>query len=260
MNRIDLLFQQKKDILNIYLTAGFPHSEDTVPVVLELEKAGVDMVEIGMPFSDPLADGPVIQHSSTVAIKNGITLQKIFDQIREIRKHSNIPIILMGYLNQMMAFGEEAFLKEAARSGADGLIIPDLPVDFYNENYRNETESLGLKMIFLISPQTGEERIRTLDAASSGFLYVVSSASVTGNKAAMQEAQQDYFRRIKNMKLQNPLLIGFGIHDRKTFETACRFASGAIIGSAFIRALEKPGEMKENIHDFVSSIIKSTKK
>ena len=260
MNRIDSLFQRKKDILNIYLTAGFPQTEDTVPVVLELEKAGVDMVEIGMPFSDPLADGPVIQHSSTTAIQNGITLQKIFSQIREIRKQSQIPVLLMGYLNQMMAFGEEAFLEAAARSGVDGLIIPDLPVDFYNKHYRQKAESLGLKMIFLISPQTGEERIRTLDAVATGFLYVVSSASVTGNKAAMQQEQQAYFRRIRDMQLKNPLLIGFGIHDRHSFETACRYASGAIIGSAFIRALEKPGEMKQNIQDFVSSIIKSTKK
>ena len=254
MNKIDQLFQRKKEILNIYLTAGFPETDDTVPLILELEKAGVDMVEIGLPFSDPLADGPVIQHSSTVAIKNGITLKKIFEQVREIRKQSSIPILLMGYLNQMMAFGEEAFLEETARSGADGLIIPDLPVDFYNEHYRTQTESLGLKMVFLISPQTGEERIRKLDAAGSGFLYVVSSSSITGKKAEMQQAQQAYFKRIRDMKLKNPTLIGFGIHNRHTFETACRYASGAIIGSAFIRVLEQPGNRTQNIHQFIKNI------
>lgn len=254
MNKIDQLFRQKKNILNIYLTAGFPQRDDTVPVVLELEKAGVDMVEIGLPFSDPLADGPVIQHSSTVAIQNGITLQKIFQQVREIRKQSEIPILLMGYLNQMMAYGEEAFLEEAARSGADGLIIPDLPADFYNRHYRQKAESLGLKMVFLISPQTGEARIRIVDEACSGFLYVVSSASVTGNKATMQTEQQAYFRRIRNMQLKNPTLIGFGIHDRHTFETACQYAHGAIIGSAFIRTLEKPGSLQQNIQEFIKTI------
>ena len=254
MSKIAQLFQQKKEILNIYLTAGFPKREDTTEIVLELEKAGVDMVEIGMPFSDPLADGPVIQHSSTVAIKNGITLQKIFDQVREVRKHSQIPIILMGYLNQMMAFGEEAFLEEAARCGADGLIIPDLPVEFYRRHYRQKTESLGLDMIFLISPQTEPERIKLLDTESRGFLYVVSSSSITGRKADLQQAQKAYFNRIKNMKLKNHTLIGFGIHDRESFETACRYASGAIIGSAFIRTLEQPGDLKNNIHNFIKRI------
>ena len=254
MNRIDKLFQEKKNILNIYLTAGFPNPDDTVPIVLELEKAGADMVEIGLPFSDPLADGPVIQHSSTVAIKNGITLQKIFAQVREIRKQSQIPILLMGYLNQMMAFGEEAFLEEAAQAGADGLIIPDLPVEFYQDHYLEKTENLGLKMVFLVSPQTSEERIRQLDNASSGFLYVVSSSSITGNKLNVEQAQRDYFQRIQNMPLKNPALIGFGIRDRQTFETACLYAAGAIIGSAFIRTLEKPGNLKENIHTFIKNI------
>ena len=254
MNKIEQLLQQKKNILNIYLTAGFPQLENTVEIVLELEKAGADMVEIGMPFSDPLADGPVIQHSSTVAIKNGITLKKIFQQVNEIRKHSEIPILLMGYLNQMMAFGEEAFLEEAARSGADGLIIPDLPVDYYNEHYRQKTESHGLKMVFLISPQTPAARIKMLDNASSGFLYVVSSSSITGNELNVEQAQREYFQRIQKMPLKSPILIGFGIHDRKTFETACQYASGAIIGSAFIRALEKPGNLKEKIHHFIKTI------
>ncbi len=254
MNKIDQLFQQKKDILNIYLTAGFPHLNDTVEIVLELEKAGVDMVEIGMPFSDPLADGPVIQHSSTIAIENGITLQKIFDQIREIRKHSQIPIILMGYLNQLMAYGEEAFLAEAAQCGADGLIIPDLPVEIYRKQYKQMVEDLNLNMIFLISPQTETGRIKLLDAESRGFLYVVSSSSITGQKANLQQAQKSYFDRINQMNLRNPTLIGFGISNRESYEAACRNASGAIIGSAFIRALEKKGRLKQHIHDFVKSI------
>ncbi len=254
MNKIEQLFQERKNILNIYLTAGFPHLNDTVETVLELEKAGVDMVEIGMPFSDPLADGPVIQYSSTIAISNGIKLQTIFDQIREIRKQTAIPVILMGYLNQMMAFGEVAFLEEAARCGADGLIIPDLPVEFYRKHYRQKTESLGLDMIFLISPQTKTERIKLLDTESRGFLYVVSASSITGQKASLQQAQKAYFDRINRMNLKNPTLIGFGIHDRESFETACRYASGAIIGSAFIRALEKTNDLKQNIHHFIKSI------
>lgn len=254
MNKIEQLFQQKKNILNIYLTAGFPHLNDAVEIVLELEKAGVNMVEIGMPFSDPLADGPVIQHSSTIAIKNGITLQKIFDQIREIRKHSQIPIILMGYLNQMMAFGEEAFLEEAAHCGADGLIIPDLPVEIYQKQYKQMVEDLNLNMVFLISPYTETERIKLLDAESRGFLYVVSSSSITGQKADLQQAQKSYFDRINRMNLRNSTLIGFGISDRKSYEAACRNASGAIIGSAFIRTLEKTGDIKDNIHDFIKSI------
>lgn len=254
MNKIEQLFQQKKDILNIYLTAGFPQLADTVEIVTELEKAGVDMVEIGMPFSDPLADGPVIQHSSTIAIKNGITLQKIFDQIREIRKHSQIPLILMGYLNQWMAYGEEKFLEEAVQCGVDGLIIPDLPVEIYQKQYKQRVADLNLDMIFLISPETETERIELLDAESRGFLYVVSSSSITGQKANLQQAQKSYFDRINRMNLRNPTLIGFGISDKKSYEAACRNASGAIIGSAFIRALEKKGLLKQKVHNFVKNI------
>ncbi len=254
MNRIDQLFRQKKNILNIYLTAGYPRLDDTVKIVRILESAGVDMIEIGMPFSDPLADGPVIQRSSTVAIKNGITLQKIFDQVAEIRRHSGIPLILMGYLNQLMAYGEEAFFEAAARAGVDGLIIPDLPVDIYRKQYKNSIRKAGLDMIFLISPHTSPERIRELDAESSGFLYMVSSASITGSHLQLAENQKAYFERIRQMELKNPTLIGFGIHDRKTFETACRYASGAIIGSAFIKTLENAGNLPESITQFIQNI------
>ncbi len=253
MNRIENLFQNKKKILNIYLTAGFPKLEDTVEVVKELEKSGVDMVEIGMPFSDPLADGPVIQHSSTIALKNGMKLDLIFSQIEEIRSSSNIPIIMMGYFNQLMKYGEDAFFEKAARCGVDGLIIPDLPVEIYNETYREKVEKLGLDMIFLISPQTENKRIRLLDEASSGFLYVVSSASTTG-KASNMEQEKSYFERIQKMSLRNPLLIGFGISDRKSYETTCTYSSGAIIGSAFIRALQKNENLSQSIQKFIKTI------
>lgn len=253
MNRIENLFQNKKNILNIYLTAGFPKLEDTVEIVKELEKAGVDMVEIGMPFSDPLADGPVIQHSSTVALKNGMNLDLIFSQIEKIRQSSNIPIIMMGYFNQLMKYGEDAFFKKAVACGVDGLIIPDLPVEIYNEIYRQKVEKLNLKMIFLISPQTEEERIRLLDEASTGFLYVVSSASTTG-KTSNMEQERSYFERIQKMSLKNPLLIGFGISDKKSYDTACNYASGAIIGSAFIRALQEKENISQSIHEFIKSI------
>ena len=253
MNRIEKLFQQKKDILNIYLTAGFPRLDDTVDIVLELVQSGVDMVEIGMPFSDPLADGPVIQHSSAVALKNGMGLDLIFSQIKTIRESTQLPIILMGYVNQLMRYGEETFFEQAAACGVDGLIIPDLPVEIYLEKYRQTVEKAGLDMIFLITPQTPEARIRLLDHASRGFLYVVSSASTTGKTAAMQH-QKAYFERIRQMKLKNPLLIGFGISDKKSFDTACRYASGAIIGSAFIRALEQSSDLRKNIQQFVKNI------
>ncbi|MBE0649515.1 MAG: tryptophan synthase subunit alpha [Bacteroidales bacterium] len=253
MNRIENLFQNKKNILNIYLTAGYPKLNDTVEIVKELENAGVDMVEIGMPFSDPLADGPVIQHSSTVALKNCMTLNLIFSQIQEIRKSSDIPIIMMGYFNQLMQYGEEAFFEKAAHCGVDGLIIPDLPVEIYSETYNDKVKKLGLDMIFLISPQTENERIRLLDEASSGFLYVVSSASTTG-KISNMEQEKSYFERIQKMKLKNPLLIGFGISDKKSYDTACNYASGAIIGSAFIRALEKNGSIKQSVHEFIKTI------
>ncbi len=254
MNRIENLFQTKKNILNIYLTAGFPRLDDTVMIVKELEKAGVDMVEIGMPFSDPLADGPVIQHSSTQAIQNGINPELIFSQVKAIRESVRIPIILMGYVNQLMRYGEDSFFEKAVDSGVDGLIIPDLPVEIYVEKYQKTMEQLGLDMIFLISPQTSKRRIKLFDAVSKGFLYVVSDASTTGKITVMQQKQKDYFERIHQMDLKNPLLIGFGISDKKSYETACRYASGAIIGSAFIRALEDGHAIRESICQFVKSI------
>lgn len=254
MNRLGQLFSQKKKILNIYVTAGFPTLHDTVTIVKELEKNGVDLVELGMPYSDPLADGPVIQHSSAVALTNGMKLSLLFEQVREIRKISSIPLVLMGYFNQLMRYGVDEFLQEAADSGIDGLIIPDLPVEEYIKNYKNKMEKLGLNFVFLISPQTELSRIRLLDEASSGFLYVVSSASTTGKNLEVQQAEQEYFERIQNMKLKNPLLIGFGISNKESYDKACRYASGAIIGSAFIKALEQSSDIRKNISQFIQSI------
>ncbi len=255
MNRIDSLIKEKKNILNIYITAGYPEKDDTVSIVKSLEKAGVDMIEIGMPYSDPLADGPVIQHSSNQALENGIHLDTIFYQIQEIRKNLEaLPIIIMGYFNQLMQYGVERFLEKAAASGVDGLIIPDLPVDIYNEKYRRKTEELELDMIFLITPQTSDDRIHQIDEATRGFLYVVSSSSTTGNTASLKKKQESYFKRIAQMQLRNPFLVGFGISDKTSFDLACRYASGAIIGSAFIKAIENTSNLDKTIHQFIKKI------
>ncbi len=255
MNRIDSLIKEKKNILNIYITAGYPEKDDTVFIVKSLEKAGVDMIEIGMPYSDPLADGPVIQHSSNRALANGIHLDTIFYQIQEIRKNIEaLPIIVMGYFNQLMQYGVERFLEKAAASGVDGLIIPDLPVDIYNEKYRRKTEELELDMIFLITPQTSDDRIHQIDEATRGFLYVVSSSSTTGNTASLKKKQESYFERIAQMQLRNPFLVGFGISDKTSFDLACRYASGAIIGSAFIKAIENTSNLDKTIHQFIKKI------
>lgn len=255
MNSIESLLKEKKNILNIYITAGYPKKDDTVSIVKSLEKAGVDIIEIGMPYSDPLADGPVIQHSSNIALSNGIQLETIFYQIKEIRaKINSLPIIIMGYFNQLMQYGVERFLEKAAASGVDGLIIPDLPIDIYNEKYRCITEELGLDMIFLITPQTSDERIYQIDEATRGFLYVVSSSTTTGNTASLKKKQESYFKRIAQMQLRNPFLIGFGISDKTSFDLACRYASGAIIGSAFIKAIENTSNLDKTIHQFIKKI------
>jgi tryptophan synthase alpha chain len=254
MNRLAQLFLQKKKILNIYVTAGFPNLNDTVTIVQELEKNGVDLVELGMPYSDPLADGPAIQHSSAVALSNGMKLSLLFKQIKEIRKTSSIPLVLMGYFNQMMRYGVDEFLEQAAHCGIDGLIIPDLPVQEYITKYKQKAEQLELDFIFLISPQTESKRIRLLDEASRGFLYVVSSTSTTGKNLDVQQTEQQYFERIQNMGLKNPLLIGFGISNKESYQKACSYASGAIIGSAFIRALEQSSDIKKTISQFIQSI------
>lgn len=252
--RLENTFNEKKNILNVYLTAGYPKLNDTVEIVQELANNGVDMVEIGMPFSDPLADGPTIQHSSEVAIKNGITLELIFNQVEEIRKTVQTPIILMGYYNQMLQYGVEAFLKKATEVGVDGLIIPDLPLDIYQNEYKTLFDQYDIKMSFLITPQTTDERVLEIAKESSAFLYVVSSYAITGGKSAIEDYQTDYFNKIASLNISTPKLIGFGISNAETFSKACEYAYGAIIGSAFIKAIGKNENLKESINQFISSI------
>jgi len=247
---------KKNNILNIYITAGFPKLNDTVEIVNELAKNNVDIIEIGMPFSDPLADGPTIQNSSKKAIENGITITKIFEQIKEIRKSSDIPILLMGYYNQLLQYGTEKFFNKAKEVGVNGFIIPDLPLDIYQKKHQRLVNSLGLNMIFLITPQTTNERIMAIDNTTSGFIYVVSSYSITGGSNEISKKQINYFERIKKMNLTNPTLIGFGIHNKKTFDTACKYTNGAIIGSAFIKEIEKSGDYQKTISNFIKSIRK----
>lgn len=252
MNRINQKLQEDKKLLSIYFTAGYPSLNDTVGVIEELEKNGVDMIEIGLPFSDPLADGPTIQASSTQALENGMTSKLLFDQIGDIRETVSIPLIIMGYLNPMMQYGLEAFCAKCQEVGIDGLIIPDMPVDVYHNEYQAIFEKYGLINVFLITPQTSTERIKFIDSISNGFIYMVSSAGTTGAKNSFGNAQADYFERIGQMNLKNPQIVGFGISNRETFNQATDKAKGAIIGSAFIKHLTKNGT--ETIADFVSNI------
>lgn len=254
MNRINQKLKEDKKLLSIYFSAGYPRLEDTKEIIENLEKSGVDMIEIGLPFSDPLADGPTIQASSTQALKNGMTTEILFKQLKDIRKTVSIPLIIMGYFNPMLQYGVEAFCKKCQKIGIDGLIIPDLPVDVYNEQYKATFEHYGLINVFLITPQTSVERIEFIDSISNGFIYMVSSASVTGNNSGFGDEQTSYFKRIANMKLKNPQIVGFGISNNETFTQATQYAKGAIIGSAFIKHVSKTGTSK--ISDFVSSILR----
>lgn len=256
MNRIQQLFTQKKEnILSVYFTAGFPKPNDTVPILESLQKYGVDMAEIGIPFSDPLADGPVIQNSSQIALKNGMNLKKLFSQLANIRASVHIPLVMMGYLNPIMQFGFENFCNECKKVGVDGMIIPDLPMDVYLTEYREIVEKNGLDFIFLITPETSEERIRQIDEHTHGFIYMVSSAGVTGTQNSFDH-HIDYFNRINSMHLKNPRLIGFGISNKLTRETASRYSSGVIIGSAFIKALQESSD----VESAVKLLIKKLKK
>lgn len=255
MNRINQLFERKqKNILNIYCTAGYPELESTTEVILSLDKAGADLVEIGMPYSDPLADGPTIQASSTLALKNGMSIRKVLEQIKSIRSQTNLPIILMGYLNPILQYGIENFLKSCQEVGVDGLILPDLPMYEYETTYQVLFEKYGVKMVFLITPQTSAERIRKIDALSNAFIYVVSTTATTGKQTGFGAANIAYFERIKAMNLKNPSLIGFGISNHETYQSVCQHANGAIIGSAFIRMLEKSQAIEEDVLQFVKSI------
>ena len=252
MNRIQKKLEGHSKILSIYFTAGYPKLDDTTRIIKQLADEGVDMIEIGLPFSDPLADGPTIQASSTAALKNGMHTELLFEQLKGIRDHVDIPLIIMGYFNPVLQYGVEAFCKKCSETGIDGLILPDLPLDVYVDEYREIFESHGLLNIFLITPQTSEARIRQIDENSNGFIYMVSSASTTGAKSGFGDEQTDYFKRIARLQLRNPQIVGFGISNAQTFEQATTYAKGAIIGSAFIKHLTKKGV--ESIADFIKRI------
>jgi tryptophan synthase alpha chain len=252
MNRIKTKLQQDKKLLSIYFTAGYPDLDDTVTIIEELEKAGVDMIEIGLPFSDPLADGPTIQESSTAALKNGMTTELLFEQLKDIRKTVSIPLIVMGYFNPMLQYGVEAFCAKCHEIGIDGIIMPDLPLNVYQEEYESIYKKYGLINVFLITPQTSDQRIRAIDEASDGFIYMVSSASTTGAKSGFGEEQKEYFSRIASLSLANPQIVGFGISNSRTFQAATEKTKGAIIGSAFIKHLTQNGT--EKIEAFIRGI------
>ncbi|WP_088655757.1 tryptophan synthase subunit alpha [Geofilum rhodophaeum] len=254
MTRLQKLFSSKKDLLSIYYTAGYPQLNATRVVLDALQESGVDFVEIGMPFSDPLADGPVIQQSGTQALQNGMGLEVLLQQLADMRPGITMPVVLMGYLNPVLKFGMERFLERCAQVGVDGLILPDLPLENYLEEYRPLFERYGISNIFLITPQTPEERVRKLDAHSNSFLYMVSSAAVTGAKKGLSDFQLDYFRRIKAMQLQHPAVVGFGISDNESYKTVCQYAQGAIIGSAFVKLLGQAKDLKGEIHRFISEV------
>lgn len=259
MNRIDEALLKRssdgshpKKLLSVYFTAGYPELEDTVPVLRALEASGVDMIEIGLPFSDPLADGPTIQASSTRALENGMTTEKLFDQLTSVRETVQIPLLIMGYFNPILQFGIEKFCRKCKKIGIDGLIIPDLPVDVYHDKYSDIFEKYGLYNVFLITPQTTDERVRYIDRISKGFIYMVSSASTTGARHRFDQDQLAYFERISKLQLKTPQIVGFGISNHETFEQATKFARGAIIGSAFVKFIES--NPLTDIHKFTEDI------
>ena len=255
MNRIEKLFKEKKkNVLSVFFTAGFPALNSAKGIAKTLEEAGVDMIEIGIPFSDPIADGPTIQESNKIALENGMSVKLLLEQVKEIRKEVSIPIILMGYLNPVLQYGVEKFCKEAAANGVDGLILPDMPMDEYLLFYKELMESVNLFNCFLVSPTTSEERIRKIDEASKGFIYAVSSSSTTGAKRDFAEEQEQYFGKLQSLSLKNPFLIGFGVSSHETFSKACQYSAGAIIGSAFINLLKTSANLESDINEFVKSI------
>ncbi len=255
MNRIQRLFQEKKEgILNIYFTAGHPGLNDTEDIIIELDKAGVDLVEVGMPYSDPLADGETIQKSSSIALKNGMHLDLLFEQIKSARQKTDIPMVMMGYYNQVLQYGPKKFINRCSDAGVDGLILPDLPLFEFEEKYKDIFEAAGLGISFLVTPKTETHRIQKIDEVSKGFIYMVSTNATTGGEASFSNEQLDYFQRMKGLELQNPRLIGFGISSKKGYDAACSHSNGAIIGSAFIRALENGQNLSSTIHQFVNSI------
>ena len=252
MNRIDKKLKEERKLLSIYFTAGFPNLNDTADIIIKLQESGVDMIEIGLPFSDPLADGPTIQDSSMSAIKNGMTTEMLFNQLKDIRDKVSIPLIIMGYFNPILQYGVEEFCKKCNEVGIDGLIIPDLPIDYYVENYKSIFENNMLYNMFLIAPQTSDERIRKIDSISKGFIYMVSSSSITGSKNSFSSEQINYFERIEKMDLNTPRIIGFGVGNKETFNATVDYSKGAIIGSAFIKNLHENGI--DSIDSFIKSI------
>ena len=255
MNRIDELFKNKQQrILNVYCTAGFPKLNSTAGVLASLQQHGADLIEIGMPYSDPLADGPVIQQSNMVALENGMSMHVLFDQLKDIRNTIHLPIILMGYMNPILQYGLEKFCESAAAVGVDGVILPDLPMYEFETEYRELFDRHNLRFIFLVTPETSEERVRKIDGLCSGFLYAVSSSSTTGNNKAIAD-QAMYFKKLKEMKLNNPILVGFGIKDSATFRSACQYTNGAIIGSAYIKALANSTDIDLTTKEFLNEVL-----
>jgi tryptophan synthase alpha chain len=258
-NRITELFEKKgKNILNIFYTAGFPGLNDTKRIAESLQASGADIIEIGIPFSDPIADGPTIQESNKIALDQGMNVALLIEQVKELRSTVTIPVVLMGYLNPVMQYGIEKFMRDASDAGVDGLILPDLPLDEYVNDYKSLAESLNLSISFLISPTTSESRIRKIDSVSSGFIYAVSSSSTTGAKREFSEDQISYFKKLQSFGLKNPFLIGFGISSHQTYSQACTYAAGAIVGSSFITALKESKDISPDVKSFVNSIKSDT--
>lgn len=256
MNRIDNLFQTKKErVLSIYFTAGFPKLEDTLPIMQAIESAGADIIEVGVPYSDPIADGPTIQDSNQIALDNGMSLKRLFEQLQDMRQTVSLPLVLMGYLNPIIQYGMEAFCKKCQEIGVDGLILPDLPMQQYLDEYKEIFDRYDLRNTFLISPQTSEKRIQEIDTHSNGFIYMVSAHSITGARTGISEEQIAYFQRVEAMNLNNPRLIGFGISDSETFTTASQYGNGAIIGSAFIKKIKDSQDLKSDIESYIQSVI-----
>ncbi len=254
MNRLNQLFATKKDnLLSVYFTAGYPELHTTLDIAAALEKAGVDFLEIGFPYSDPVADGPVIQHSSEVALQSGMTLNLLFEQLKDLRKRVSIPVMLMGYFNPVVQYAVEHFCKMAAEVGVDGIIVPDLPIYEYENIYSGFFKDNGLSNIFMVTPQTSEQRIRKIDELSNSFIYLLSSSSITGTALQVSVNIEDYYKRVKAMQLKNPVIIGFGIGDQKSFCKACEYGSGAIVGSKFVKLLGEENYL-EKIPGFVKSI------
>ena len=255
MSRIQELFAAKKNrILNVYCTAGFPELNSTLTVMKALQDSGADLIELGMPYSDPLADGPVIQASGSKALENGMTIQVLLEQLSGFRKNISVPVILMGYMNPVLQYGFEKFCADAAAVGVDGLILPDLPEFEYETEFGSIIKKYGLDFVFLVTPETSEERIKKLDALSTGFLYAVSSSATTGKDKDFTEVEK-YLQRLQSMNLKNPVLVGFGIKDQETFESACKYANGAIIGTAYIKMLEETKNIEVGTKAFLQNIL-----